>query len=114
MDIENFEVEDIKSNNAEGEFNLEGELVNDLLETERLKKKNKTQKEYLLKDKVEVVEPLLLKLEESRKVQDSLNQQLIEEAQICEKLEGEIVLLKKELEKAKEHLSINKIFNKGT
>ena len=64
-------------------------------------------------EKVEVVERFLLQIEEG-KIKDSLNWKLNEKAQTCEKLEGKIVLLKKELEKAKMEMIFNYKFRKGT
>ena len=61
----------------------------------------------MIKEKVDVVEPLLHQLEEGKKIQETLNQNLIEKAQTCENLEGEILLLRKEMEKAKTQLSFN-------
>jgi len=79
-----------------------------------LRRKNNTLKESLIKEKVEVVEPLTFQIEEGKEIQDSLNQQLNDKIQACERLEGEIMLLKKELEKTKTELSFNQKFSKGT
>lgn len=107
MIIENLQVEAIHSHDEEGEVDIEGEMVSALYEIERLRKKNKTQKESPMKEKVEDVEPLLEQLEEGKKIQETLNQQLNEKVQVCVKLEGKIVLLRKELEKSKTRLSFN-------
>lgn len=66
------------------------------------------------KDKVEVIESLLLPIEEGKKIQETLNQNLSEKNQACEWFRGEIILLRKEIEKAKTQFSFNKKFSKGT
>jgi len=50
---------------------------------------------------------LKVELEESNKVEDILLQQIKEKKQECEKLEEEVVYLKKKLEKAQTELNIN-------
>jgi len=72
-----------------------------------LRKKNKVLKESLTKEKFEAMEPLLLQIEEGKKIQKSMNQQLNEKVQECEKLEGEVVLLTKGLGRAKTQLIFN-------
>jgi len=49
----------------------------------------------LIKDKVEAIEPLLLQIEEGKKIQEALNQKIREKNQACQKMEGEIVFLRK-------------------
>lgn len=110
MVIHNLQVEVINSDNEEAKVDLEGELVSALEEIERPIKKNKSQKESLIKEKVKNFEPLLLQIDESKKIQESLNQQLHEKVQACKRTKGEIVLLKKELEKTKTQLSFSKTF----
>ena len=63
-------------------------------------------------EKVEFVDPLLMQLEEGKKIQETMNQQLIEEDKICEKREGEILLLRKDLENAKTQVNFNQKFSK--
>jgi len=68
MAIENLQVKAINFDDEEGEVDLEGELVSALEEIDRLRKKNKSQNESLIKEKVGAVEPLLLKIEEGKKI----------------------------------------------
>lgn len=84
------------------------------MKIQRLRKKNKEQKELLVKDKVEAIESLLLQIEEGKKILETLNEQLNEKNQASERIEGEIVSLWKELEKEKTQLRFNEIFGKGT
>jgi len=74
MAIENMQLEAIDFDEDEGEVHLEGELVGALEEIERMRKKNKSHKELLDKEKVETVEAFLLQIEEGKKIQGSLNQ----------------------------------------
>lgn len=55
MAIDNLEVEDVNYDGKEAVADLEGELVNFHEEIERTRKKNKAQKEVLIKDKVESI-----------------------------------------------------------
>jgi len=89
MAIDNLEVETIHFYCEEAKVDLEGEMVSALEEIERLRKKNKYQKELLTKEKFEVVEPLLLQIEEGKIIQETLNQKPSEKSQACEGLERE-------------------------
>ena len=84
-----------------------------LTEIERLKNENKDLKtlvqicdEKACEDKKEIV-GLKTQLEEARKVEDKLLQQMKEKCLECEKLEEEVVRLRKKLEKAQSELLMN-------
>lgn len=74
MAVDNLEVESINSDGEDVEVDLEGYLVSSLEEIERLRKKNNTPKKIFFKDKDEVVEPLLVKIQKGEKIQKTLNQ----------------------------------------
>jgi len=74
-------------------------MANSLEEIVRLREKHKTPKEIIIKGKDESIEPLLQQIEEGGKIQETLNQQPSEKNKACERLEIEIILLRKELEK---------------
>jgi len=114
MAMENIEVETITFDEEDVEVYLEGEVVSALEKIERLRKKNQVPKELLNKDIVELNEPFLLQIEKGKKIKESINQQLNVKNQGCERLWGEIFLLKKDLEKEKTQLSFNKENGKGT
>lgn len=118
MAMDNMEVEYFDSNGEETKVDLEGELVSPLEEIHRgihrLRKKNKTKKELQIKDKAEAIKPFLLQIEKAKKIQETLNQQLNEKNQACGMLEGEMFLLRKKIEKVKNHMRFNEKFGKGT
>jgi hypothetical protein len=86
---------------------LEGELISALEEIARLRSKKKKQKQLLIqfeKDNKELDEDFALlkvELEEAKKIEDILKQQLSEKKARCEALEEEVVKTRKEMEKFK-------------
>jgi hypothetical protein len=94
-------------NDEEVVVDLEGELINALEEIDRLITKNRKQKQLLTqfeKDNKKPDEDLALlkvELEEAKKIEDILKQQLLEKKVRCEALEEEIVKTRKEMEKFK-------------
>lgn len=84
---------------------MEGKLLSALKEIKKLRKKNKKKKELLVnyekeKDKYEYSSFFLLKveLEEAKKIEDTLLEELKENGKECERLVEEIVFIIKELE----------------
>ena len=105
---EGFLLEDEK----EGEVDLEGELRSALEEIDRLKLKCRKQKDILLKCVKEVPNSedliqLKVELEEAKKVEDSLLKKIKDKHQEQEKLEEEVVWLRKKLENTQRELSMN-------
>jgi hypothetical protein len=94
-------------NEEEAVVDLEGELINALEEIDRLRSKNKKLKQLLTqfeKDSKKLDEDFALlkvELEEAKKIEDILKQQLSEKKLRCEALEEEIVKTRKEMEKFK-------------
>ena len=91
-------------NEEEAVVDLEGELISALEEIDRLRSKNRKLKQVLTQfEKEPDQECALLKveLEESKKIEDILKQQLSEKKIRCEALEEEIVKTRKEMEKFK-------------
>ena len=92
-------------NQEEAEVDLEGELICALEEIDRLKQKKRKQKELLRKyEKYElgyndILISLKIKLEEAKRIEDILKQQLSEKIKECEELETKVVSVRKELEK---------------
>jgi hypothetical protein len=86
---------------------MEGELINALEEIDRLRFKKRKQKQLLkqfemIGEKPEEYFSLLkVELEEAKKIEDILKQQLSEKKVRCESLEEEIVKTKKEMGKFK-------------
>jgi hypothetical protein len=86
---------------------LEGELINALEEIARLKSKRKKQKQLLIQFEKDSKKPnedfslLKVELEEAKKIEDILKQQLLERNERCEALEEEVVKTRKEMEKFK-------------
>jgi hypothetical protein len=86
---------------------LEGELISALEEIDRLRTKNRKQKQLLIQFEKDSKEPdedftlLKVELEEAKKIEDILKQQLSEKKVKCEALEEEIVKTRKEMEKFK-------------
>jgi FtsZ-binding cell division protein ZapB len=85
----------------DAEVDMEGELMCALEEINRLRIKKRKQKQLLIQYETNTVDiPLLkLELEEAKKVEEVLKQQLAESRSRCEHLEEEVVTVKKELEK---------------
>jgi hypothetical protein len=94
-------------NDEEAVVDLEGELIRALEEIDRLRTKNRKQKQLLTqfeKDGKKLDEDFALlkvELEEAKKIEDILKQQLSEKKVRCEALEEEIVKTRKEMEKFK-------------
>jgi hypothetical protein len=94
-------------NEEEVVVDLEGELINALEEIDRLKFKNRKLKQVLTQFEKDSKEPdedlalLKVELEEAKKIEDILKQQLSEKKLRCEALEEEIVKTRKEMEKFK-------------
>jgi hypothetical protein len=94
-------------NEEEAVVDLEGELISALEEIDRLRSKNRKLKQVLTQFEKDSKEPdedfalLKVELEEAKKIEDILKQQLSEKKLRCESLEEEIVKTKKEMEKFK-------------
>jgi hypothetical protein len=86
---------------------LEGELISTLEEITRLRSKKKKQKQLLIQFEKDNKEPdedfslLKVELEEAKKIEDILKQQLSKKKARCEALEEEVVKTRKEMEKFK-------------
>jgi hypothetical protein len=84
---------------------MEGELISALEEIHRLRIKNRKQKQLLIQFKKDSKQPdedfslLKVELEEAKKIEDIMKQQLSEKKARCEALEKEVVKTRKELEK---------------
>ena len=80
---------------------MEGELMSSLEEIDKLRLKKRKQKQLLIQYEASRKDITLIKLEleEEKKVEDSLKQQLAESKARCENLEKEVVDVKRELEK---------------
>jgi hypothetical protein len=89
----------------EAVVDMEGELISALEEIDRLRCKKRKQKQLLKQFKMNGEKPdenfslLKVELEEAKKIEDILKQQLSEKKARCEALEEEIVKTRKELEK---------------
>jgi hypothetical protein len=94
-------------NEEEAVVDLEGELISALEEIDRLRSKNRKLKQVLTQFEKDSKEPdedfalLKVELEEAKKIEDILKQQLSEKKLRCEALEEEIVKTRKEMEKFK-------------
>jgi hypothetical protein len=88
-------------NDMDAEVDMEGELISALEEIDRLRIKKRKQKQLLIQYETNTIDiPLLkLELEEAKKIEEILKQQLVEGRSRCEHLEEEVVTVKKELEK---------------
>jgi hypothetical protein len=86
---------------------MEGELISSLEELDKLRCKKRKQKQLLMEFKMNGKKPdedfnlLKVELEEAKKIEDILKQQLSENKVRCEDLEEEIVKTRKEMEKFK-------------
>jgi hypothetical protein len=107
MDKENYDNKSTGSdeNDEEVVVDMEGELISALEEIDRLRIKNRKQRQLLIqfeKDSQEPGEDLVLlkvELEEASKIEEILKQQLSEKKTRCESLEQEVVKTRKEMEK---------------
>jgi hypothetical protein len=94
-------------NDEEYVVDMEGEMISALEEIDRLRIKNRKQKQLLIqfekysKQLNEDFALLKVELEEEKKIQDILKQQLLEKKARCEALEEEIVKTRKQMEKFK-------------
>jgi hypothetical protein len=92
-------------NEEEVVVDMEGELISALEEIDRLRMKNRKQRQLLIqieKDNKEPDENLVLlkvELEEAKKIEDILKQQLSEKKARCEGLEQAIVKTRKDMER---------------
>ena len=96
----------------EGEVDLKGELRSALQEIDRLKLKCRKKKYILLKyvreeQNSEVLIQLKVELEEAKKVEDMLLKQIKGKIHEQEKLEEEVVCLRKKLENSQRKVSTN-------
>jgi hypothetical protein len=94
-------------NHEEVVVDMEGELISALEEIDRLKHKKRKQKRLLMQfekndEKLDEDFALLkVELEEEKKIEDILKQQLSENKARCEAMEEEVVKTRKEMEKFK-------------
>jgi chromosome segregation ATPase len=94
-------------NEEEAVVDLEGELISALEEINRLRSKNRKLKQLLTQFEKDSKKPdedfalLKVELEEAKKIEEILKQQLSEKKLRCEALEEEIVKTRKEMEKFK-------------
>jgi hypothetical protein len=109
MDKEDYDNKSTGSddNDEEVVVDMEGELISALEEIDRLGIKNRKQKQLLTQFEKDSKKPdedfalLKVELEEAKKIEDILKQQLSEKKARCEALEEEIVKTRKEMEKFK-------------
>jgi hypothetical protein len=91
----------------EAVVDMEGELISALEEIDRLRCKKRKQKRLLMQFKMNDKKPdedfalLKVELEEAKKIEYILKQQLLEKKSRCEALEEEILKTRKEIEKFK-------------
>jgi hypothetical protein len=84
-------------NDEEGVVDMEGELISALEEIYRLRIKNRKQKQLLIQFEKDSKQPdedfalLKVELEEAKKIEDILKQQLSKKKVRCEALEEEII-----------------------
>jgi hypothetical protein len=89
------------ANEEEAVVDMEGELISELEEIDRLRIKNRKKRQLLIefeKDNKELDEDLVLlkvELEEAEKIEDILKRQLSEKKARCEALEQEVVKTRK-------------------
>jgi hypothetical protein len=94
-----------EANEEEVVVDMEGELISALEEIDRLRVKNKKQKQLLIQFKKDSKQPdedfalLKVELDEAKKIEDVLKQQLLEKKARCKALEEEVVKPRKELER---------------
>jgi hypothetical protein len=84
---------------------MEGELISALEEIDRLRIKNRKQRQLLIQFEKDSKKPdedfvlLKVELEEAKKIEDIMKRHLSEKKVICEALEEEVVKTRKEMEK---------------
>jgi hypothetical protein len=100
MAIEEFEM-NCSEDDMDAEVDMEDELTCSLEEINRLRIKKRKQKQLLIQYETNTIDipQLKLELEEAKKIEEILKQQLAEGRSRCEHLEEEVVTVKKELEK---------------
>jgi hypothetical protein len=92
-------------NDEEAMVDMEGELISALEEIDRLRIKNRKQKQLLMQFEKYSKQPdedfalLKVELEEAKKIEDILKRQLSKKKARCEALEQEVVKTRKEMEK---------------
>ena len=99
MDKEDYDNKIIisEANEEEVVVDMEGELISALEEIDRLRIKNRKQKQLLIQFKKDSKEPdeelvlLKVELEEAKKIEDILKRKLSEKKARCEALEQEVV-----------------------
>jgi hypothetical protein len=91
------------ANDEEAVVDIEGELINDLKEIDRLRLEKRKQKQFLMQFEKndEDFSLLKVKLEEAKKIEEILKQQLSKKKEICEALEEEVIKTRKDMEKFK-------------
>jgi hypothetical protein len=95
------------ANEEEAVVDMEGELISALEEIDRLRIKNRKQRQLSIqfeKDSKKLDEDLVLlkvELEEAKKIEDNLKRELSEKKARCEALEQEVVKTRKQMEKFK-------------
>jgi hypothetical protein len=105
MAKEDYDNKITRSDEEEAMVDMEGELISALEEIDRLRIKNRKQRQLLIqfeKDNKEPDEDLVLlkvELEEAKKIEEILKQQLLEKKARCEALEQEVVKTRKQMEK---------------
>jgi hypothetical protein len=107
MDKENYDNQSTGSNEDDEEavVDMEGELISALEEIDRLRIKNKNQRQLLKQFEKDSKEPsedhvlLKVELEEAKKIEEILKQQIPEKKARGESLEQEVVKTRKEMEK---------------
>jgi hypothetical protein len=92
-------------NDEEVVVDMEGEVISALEESDRLRIKNRKKKQLLIQFEKDSKHPdedfalLKVELEEAKKIEDILKQQLLEKKARCKSMEEEVVKTRKELEK---------------
>ena len=96
-----------EANEEEVVVDMEGELISALEEIDRLRIRNRKQKQLLIQFEKDSKQPdedfalLKVELEEAKKIEDILKQQLSEKKARCEALEEEVVKTRKYMDKFK-------------
>ena len=101
MAVEDLEMSCTEMNDEDAIVDMEGELMSALEEIDRLRIKKRKQKQLLIQYETNGKDISLIKLEleEAKKIEETLKQQLAESNTRCEHLEKEVVIVKKDLEK---------------
>jgi hypothetical protein len=105
MAKEDYDNKSTRSDEEEVVVDMEGELISALEEIDRLRIKNIKKRQFLIQFEKDNKEPdedlvlLKLELEEAKKIEDILKQQLSKKKARSEELEQEVVKMRKEMEK---------------